>query len=341
MSDFLKEFSIDDVVKTSDKRRFTAYGSVELYDRHNQLIPITEFYKSMDDYMSTSRILLDSHTNKPVGNVLNWTKAEYQGKPAIKLTGEIWKGNRSSDKVWKEIKEGQREGISVGGSAESIEKDDMGEVLRGVQIDEFSIVKRCGNQGAVFETISMAKSEEIVKQTDDMEQSTQDTTQISDNSHYDDKIKELEQQYNLVLEEVKGLKSLIENMPNNYSNTDKKMEKQEEFKKEEVTQEVTKEETPTENVEVQKTDETSTNNFNLENFAKSIQDSIDKLTNEVQELKKSKEVEEVSQVVKSEAPVEAQVEISKEDEKTADIMKQLDEGKIDRLTAMERLMEVQ
>lgn len=352
MSDFVKEFSIEEVVKSSNKRRFIAYGSVEIYDRHNQMIPITEFYKSMDDYMSNSRILLDQHSNKPVGKVLNWTKAEKDGKPAIKITGEIFKDTRSADRVWKEIQNGEREGISVGGNTESISKDDMGEVLRGIQIDEFSIVKRCGNQGATFEVISMAKSEDncvpegevekedtakyVKKQTNDMEQTTQDDVNIQENERLDD----LEQKYELLLNELSNIKSLLTSKPTNLSDMEvEKMEvKQEEIKKEDTpvtNEEVVKTETPV-TEEVQKQEEVVQEQFDIKKFADTIQEQLNNLSSQILDLKKSSDsVQEVTNIVKTEAPVVD--DVVSQSNKVSDIMKQLDKGEITREEAFKQI----
>ena len=340
MVEFIKEFSIDDVVKNSQNRRFTAYGSVEIYDRHNQLLPISEFIKSMDNYMSNSRILLDSHTNKPVGKVLNWTQVKKDGANAIKITGEIYKDSRRADKVWQEIKEGKREGISVGGSTESIEKGENGEILRGIEIDEFSIVERCGNQGAVFDAISMAKSEDISKQTADTEQTTQESSQN------DEQIKNLEQKVDFLMNEFQEVKSLISSKPD--MEKTEKMEEDKNYKKENVqtqeevsNEEVTKTQDET-NQEVTKEEQSqdTSQDFNMQEFAKSIQDSLNNLTQTVEELKKSqKENSEELQVIKTESIKDK--EVSESSNKYKDVIKSVQEGKIDKFQAIEQLMEEQ
>jgi hypothetical protein len=215
---------LDEITSNNKSRRFKAFGTVELVDRHNEILPIEEFTKSMDDWMYNGGTLLDNHKGAPIGKALRWKKTTKSGLPAIEIVGEIYK-TRLGDKVWEEMKQGKKEGLSVGGSIIKRETNDKGEsILRGLEIDEFSIVGRAGNQGATLEAMSMAKSEH----SEEVELSKSEDTVISEDKETEDS--EVKEE---VEEEVKEtdnssditeLKTEIKNLTADYNNLKKMVE---------------------------------------------------------------------------------------------------------------------
>lgn len=156
-----KAFKIDKIIN-NERRLFKAYGSVEMYDRDGELIPMEEFHRFMDIWMARGAPIMDSHSNRQIGKGLNYNfETTEDGKEAVKITGEIYKDYPLDDKVWKEIKSGDRKGLSLGADFYApVEQTEKGSILRGLVGYEFSVVKETGNQGALFQEISLAKGKE-------------------------------------------------------------------------------------------------------------------------------------------------------------------------------------
>jgi len=158
-TEIIKSFTFDKI--HNDKQRiFKCWGSVEVKDRHNEIIPAEEVYKIMDIWMDRGSPIQYNHTNRKVGVGLNWQPLEKNGKPGVLITAKIYDHYEEDDDIWNGIKKGEIEGLSIGGKSYDREVTEKGTYLRGLIGYEFSVVNRCGNQEATFETVNMlAKSE--------------------------------------------------------------------------------------------------------------------------------------------------------------------------------------
>lgn len=147
-------------VINDDDRTFSCWGSVEVFDRHKELIPIEEFKKFMHIWMDRGAPLTDNHSNRIIGRGLNYEFREKNGKPGVLITGKIYRNYPLDDEIWSAIKAGKKEGLSIGGAFYGEPKEtEEGKILQGLVGYEFSVVDRCGNQGATFEDVNMlAKS---------------------------------------------------------------------------------------------------------------------------------------------------------------------------------------
>ena len=309
MADLFKEFKFDEIISNSEDRRFKSFGTVEVYDRHGELIPITEFKNALDDWMDEGGIILDNHTNKPIGKALRWTETTKNGLPAIEIVGKIFH-SRVADKVWKEMKEGKREGLSVGGSFEVSEETSEGTILRGLEINEFSVVSRTGNQGATLEAISMAKSEDLSKNIED-KQTTTDTPETNDSfDELTEKVNNLESLLTEVMDKISGtpdnsseVSSEEEQMVEEKDNKNIEVEQVESVEKTE-----SKEEVKIEESQVEKSEEKTDRLESIEKSLKELSEVVKSLSEQNVELKKSleikKESETVSQVVEGVAPLQ-------------------------------------
>ena len=309
MADLFKEFKFDEIISNSEDRRFKSFGTVEVYDRHGELIPITEFKNALDDWMDEGGIILDNHTNKPIGKALRWTETTKNGLPAIEIVGKIFH-SRVADKVWKEMKEGKREGLSVGGSFEVSEETSEGTILRGLGINEFSVVARTGNQGATLEAISMAKSEDLSKNIED-KQTTTDTPETNDSfNELTEKVNNLESLLTEVMDKISGtpdnsseVSSEEEQMVEEKDNKNIEVEQVESVEKTE-----SKEEVKIEESQVEKSEEKTDRLESIEKSLKELSEVVKSLSEQNVELKKSleikKESETVSQVVEGVAPLQ-------------------------------------
>jgi len=164
MDEIFKSFKLD-TINDGELRKFTCWGSVEVKDRHNEIIPAEEVYKVMDIWMDRGAPIMFNHTNRQIGKGLNWQPLEKNGNPGVLITATIYKHYAEDDEVWKGIKEGKFEGLSIGGKSYQKEETEDGTYLRKLIGYEFSVVENCGNQEATFEEVNMlAKNKQMVKE---------------------------------------------------------------------------------------------------------------------------------------------------------------------------------
>lgn len=157
---FVKSFGID-VINDEEMRKFTCWGSVEVKDRHDEIIPIEEVKKVMDIWMDRGAPIMFNHSNRQIGKGLSWQLSEKDGKPGVLITGIIFKHYKTDDDVWKGIKAREFEGLSIGGECHLREPSEEGTYLRKLIGYEFSVVPKCGNQEATFENIAMVKGDNV------------------------------------------------------------------------------------------------------------------------------------------------------------------------------------
>jgi len=146
----------------SDKRIFEAWGSVEIKDKDGELIPIEELEKVMPILMDRGGYIIDQHTNRVVGKILNYEIKEHPetGKKGVYIRGKIFNDYELDDQVWEEIKSGKRTGLSFGGRSKkqeiafSFENKEPVKVLREIEGYEFSVVDKPANPLATFEWIN-------------------------------------------------------------------------------------------------------------------------------------------------------------------------------------------
>jgi len=284
----LKSLSFEGIHE-GELRKFSAWGSVEVEDRHGEVIPIEEVYKIMDIWMSRDAPIMLNHTSQKVGKGLNWTPKDKDGKPGVLITGFIHKNYSEDDKVWEGIKRGDYEGLSIGGKAMKVQKEGK-TYLENLIGYEFSVVERTGNQEATFVDYNlMAKSENqkmvteekttIVKAEEEVSTETPETS-------VDDRVARLEEAVGSMMEK---LNSLIESQAGEPEEEVTEAEKAEE----EPTPEEEPEETEKAEEEVKEEEES-------EDMKKT--EELESLKKELAEIKKQLESNTVVEVAKSEMP---------------------------------------
>ncbi len=151
ISDFgPSQMDIIDVDK--DRRLFKAWLSVEARDKEGEFIPMSELKKTFPIMMRRGADIMDSHSSKKVGK---FVKYEFKVHPVTKteglfVTGEIFSDYRSDDRVWDEMKSGQKRGMSFAGASDQpilVEENGvMVNKLTNVEGDEGSMVDNPANQ---------------------------------------------------------------------------------------------------------------------------------------------------------------------------------------------------
>lgn len=160
-----------------EQRIFRCWGSVEVRDLEGDLIPMSEFKKIMPVIIKRGGVIMDSHSNRQIGKILNYEFKEKEGVGnGVLLTCEIFKDYELDNERWDGIKKNQFQGLSFGGRNKTIEvkfeQGEMTKVLKELEGYEFSLVERTGNQEAEMESINYfakAKPEELDKITKDIE----------------------------------------------------------------------------------------------------------------------------------------------------------------------------
>jgi hypothetical protein len=201
----LKSFGFDGI-NDDEMRKFECWGSVEVVDRHQEVIPAEEVYKIMDIWMDRGAPIMFNHSNRQVGKGLNWRPAEKNGAKGVLITGSIFKHYKEDDDVWTGIKEGLFEGLSIGGKSFLREKDEDGHTtLRNLIGYEFSVVGRTGNQEATFtEVNTMAKSEKVMKQDEPVMDENPDTGKEDELSQLKNMVTALIEKVAMIEEKISG-----------------------------------------------------------------------------------------------------------------------------------------
>ena len=178
--DDVNPIQMDEVeILNPEDRMFKSWGSVEVRDRENDLLPMSEFRKIMPVIMIRGGVLMDRHSNRQVGKILNFEFKEKETSegiiPGVMITGEIFRDYEHDDMVWEGIKNGIYKGLSFGGrnKMKDVKFDESGltNILTKLEGFEFSLVPGMGNQEATMEQVNfLAKSNKnkLYKSSGDM-----------------------------------------------------------------------------------------------------------------------------------------------------------------------------
>jgi hypothetical protein len=151
-----KGFSAEEV---DGRRIIKGHITVEVVDRQNEFIAISEVLDVMKTYMENPQIS-DWHSNRMVGKLLNYEKSEVEGHPSIFAEVEIRKSEQFKlyDEVWEKIKKGEYQGFSLGGASkfreDSVQNGKLVTSLKGLELYEIAVCPSPINQLSVFTDIN-------------------------------------------------------------------------------------------------------------------------------------------------------------------------------------------
>lgn len=159
-----KQFDQLEILNDED-RLFKSWGSVEIKDKQGEIIPIDEFKKIMLVMMKRGGVIIDSHSNRPVGNLLNYEFKEKNGKDGLLLTGQVFSDYESDDVVWDNVKSGNYKGMSFGGmnKEKSYNSKENADVLTELSGFEFSLVEEPANPEALMEEVNLVAKSDVKK----------------------------------------------------------------------------------------------------------------------------------------------------------------------------------
>lgn len=146
------------VLEGSGGRRFRAWGSVEVKDRHGEILKIESLKKIIEKAERRGKggvPLTYGHSSDVIGTVYSHEFREYaigDGRkvPGVIIEGEVFKDYRIDDVVWEEIVKGIIKGVSLGAIQYGPKKmicdgDDCAHVLDDLELLEWSLVKEPAN----------------------------------------------------------------------------------------------------------------------------------------------------------------------------------------------------
>lgn len=152
-------------------RIFKAWASVEVPDKQGEIVSIEDLKKLMPVLVDRGGLIMDRHTNRPVGKILNYEIKEKNGTPGVLITAKIFDHYELDDEIWSSIKSGQIKGLSIGGRgivdktrAEWDEKE--GKEVKRLNLSELyeiSVTPNPANPEATIEAVSLAKQMQEVQ----------------------------------------------------------------------------------------------------------------------------------------------------------------------------------
>lgn len=154
-------------ILNEEERIFKSWISVEEVDRQGEILPIDTLLRAMPTYVKRGGVLMDQHSNRHVGKLLNYEKAIHpaKGKEALLGTFQVFKDTEMDNKIWNDIKAGKKTGISVGGHAVAkamlLPSGDAVKVLTNFSGYELSLVDRPANPDALITEVNyVAKADQ-------------------------------------------------------------------------------------------------------------------------------------------------------------------------------------
>ncbi len=157
------EFTVFD----NPNREFEGWASVSIIDKQGDFIGAGEVAKMMPIYVKRGAPVMDTHSNRPVGQITKWElKKKPDGADGIYVWGNVFKDYSTDDFVWDGIKNGRYTGLSLGGrNLISNMKCDTHRCFNNIEkleVWEFSLVPSPANKAATLTSFNkLAKNDEF------------------------------------------------------------------------------------------------------------------------------------------------------------------------------------
>jgi len=113
---------IKEAVRKAEERMVVTWASVEMKDNAGELIPMADLIKQQKILLERNGPITDTHTNKVHGQTLAFKVMENQHSKSLGVLhlDKMFAHDVRDDKLWGEIKSGERAGSSVGGFNTSV-----------------------------------------------------------------------------------------------------------------------------------------------------------------------------------------------------------------------------
>lgn len=123
---FFTSFVTKGMVVADDERRiFEGYLTVQVVDKQNEITVVEELMKVMPIWMKRKAPISDSHSNRIVGQGLEYEQRVFRDDrtgeefPAIWIKAEIFKDYELDNIIWDRIRTKEYKGLSFGGATKS------------------------------------------------------------------------------------------------------------------------------------------------------------------------------------------------------------------------------
>ena len=94
--------------------------------------------------MAQGGLLIDKHSNRKIGAVIDYTFKEKDGKNGLWITAAIYKQYKVQDEVWEKIRRGEYEAFSIGADPLRIgrlcDEEKCWNTIKDLELFEISVV---------------------------------------------------------------------------------------------------------------------------------------------------------------------------------------------------------
>lgn len=152
-------------VADDQRRVFTSWISVEDIDKQGELLPLEQLGRVLPILMSRGGVLMDSHTNRHIGKMLNYELQTHpSGHKGYLGTFQMYNDYSVDNERWNQVKKGEFTGISVGGRTSAkpmvMGNGDVVKVLDNFELYELSLVPAPANQHATITSVNYVAKED-------------------------------------------------------------------------------------------------------------------------------------------------------------------------------------
>lgn len=144
-------------------RWFAGFASTDALDKQGDVVEPEAFKQTMGRYMAQGGLLIDKHSNRKVGAVIDWCFKEAGEKKGLWVEGVIYRQYKVQDEVWEKILRGEYEAFSIGGDPIKVgqvcDAEKCWNTIKDLELFEISVVDKPANPEATIEAKTLAKGD--------------------------------------------------------------------------------------------------------------------------------------------------------------------------------------
>lgn len=145
-----------------EARLIEGWASTDALDKQGDVVELDAFRKTMGRYMAQGGLLIDRHSNRKIGAVIDYDFKEKGEKKGLWITAAIYKQYKVQDEVWEKIRRGEYEAFSIGADPLRIgrlcDEKKCWNTIKDLELFEISVVDKPANPEATIEGKTLAKA---------------------------------------------------------------------------------------------------------------------------------------------------------------------------------------
>lgn len=149
-----------------EARLIEGWASTDALDKQGDVVEPDAFKRTMERYMAQGGLLIDRHSNRKIGAVIDYAFKEKDGKNGLWITAAIYKQYKVQDEVWEKIRQGKYEAFSIGADPLRIGRlcdgDKCWNTIKDLELFEISVVDKPANPEATIEGKTLAKTDTFI-----------------------------------------------------------------------------------------------------------------------------------------------------------------------------------